>query len=183
MEAVPSMDVIHIFALKDDRIFDLNRKVEEMQKTLQEINKEFERFMQLTGSAWSELTTVESQAKIYNDRLEEMQKTLVRCLPYVEPEVTQEGYGFFPGGDPTKFHPDTENSLQEIENWQEACKRWKVTKEVEEGSHRWLTDGAGNVIGTATVANLGMGIYTYEDEEAKEIVEFIRALKGVPNDL
>jgi hypothetical protein len=35
IEQVPSMTVIHLIAIKDNRIFDLKRKVEEMQKTLE----------------------------------------------------------------------------------------------------------------------------------------------------
>lgn len=114
----------------------------------------------------------------YVDKKEQQNAALIamlqRCLPYIEPEIEQSGYGFFPGGDPTKFIPDEDNSPQEIENWKEACKRWNESKEGAEGSHRWLTDGAGEVIGTATIAHLGMGMYTYEDEEAKEIVKFIK---------
>jgi hypothetical protein len=39
IEQVPSMTVIHLIAIKDNRIFDLKRKVEEMQKTLEEAKR------------------------------------------------------------------------------------------------------------------------------------------------
>jgi hypothetical protein len=126
-------------------------------------------------------------ANMFIDEVESLQQQnkqlidmLTRCLPYVEPNAEHFGYGFFPGGDPTKFTPDEQmNSMQEIENWKEACKRWNEGNgEGEESSHRWLTDGDGKVIGTATVASLGMGSYIDLDEEAKEIVEYIKALQG-----
>lgn len=77
------------------------------------------------------------------------------------------GYGFFPGGDPREFTPDSEMcSNSEIQAWKEACDKWNQAERVViEGSHRWLTDAEGNVIGTATVSGLGIGTYWYDDKE------------------
>lgn len=76
-------------------------------------------------------------------------------------------YGFFPGGDPRDFIPDEESCTEkEITAWKEACALWNEGKKVVcEGSHRWLVDGEGNVIGTATVSSFGIGIYYYEEDE------------------
>lgn len=82
----------------------------------------------------------------------------------------QHGYGFFPGGDPRDFTPDPECcSKKEIEAWKEACASWdRGEKVVCEGSHRWITDKDGNVIGTATVSSFGIGVYTYEYDDEEE---------------
>lgn len=111
-------------------------------------------------------------------KVEEMQKTLERCLPYIELEIDQQGYGFFPGGDPTQFIPDEDNTPEQHNNWTKACEAWNERKEAAKGSHVNLANADGKYMGHITIANLGMGVYNYQDEEAKEIVEFIQALKG-----
>lgn len=85
----------------------------------------------------------------------------------------QIGYGFFPGGDPRDFTPDSECcTAEEKAAWKEACEQWnRGEKVVCEGSHRWLVDREGNVIGTATVSGFGIGIYTYDEEEYFETTE------------
>lgn len=77
------------------------------------------------------------------------------------------GYGFFPGGDPRDFTPDFGDcSEKEITAWKEACQQWNEGKRVVcEGSHRWLVDSKGNVIGTATVSSFGIGTYVYDMED------------------
>jgi hypothetical protein len=113
---------------------------------------------------------VERQTK----EIEILQQLLKRSLPYIETEVEQHGYGFFPGGDPTAFTPDEQmNRPQEIENWKEACKRWNDGNRYgEPSSHMPIVRGE-EVIGHATVAKLGMGSYIYVDEEAKALVDAI----------
>lgn len=77
------------------------------------------------------------------------------------------GYGYFIGGDPRKFSPDIELcTKEEIAAWEEACKQWNEGNEIEcVGSHRWITNADGKVIGTATVSSFGIGVYEYEDEQ------------------
>jgi len=115
------------------------------------------------------------------DELEKVQKeiekrdhVLKNCLNFVEPQVEHHGYGFFPGGNPNLFFPDAEmNSPQEIENWNEACKRWdEGNTEGEPSSHVPLIIG-NEVIGSATIARLGMGSYVDVDEDAKTLLDSI----------
>lgn len=81
--------------------------------------------------------------------------------------MREQSYGFFPGGDPRDFTPDFEGCTpQEIEAWKEACDSWnRGEKVVCEGSHRWLVDAEGKVIGTATVSSFGIGTYWFDLEE------------------
>lgn len=81
--------------------------------------------------------------------------------------MKQMGYGFFPGGDPRNFSPDQELCRkEEIEAWKEACEQWnREEKVICEGSHRWLVNAEGEVMGTATVSSFGIGIYFWDDEE------------------
>lgn len=105
---------------------------------------------------------------------------LDKCLEYIEPQVEHYGYGFFPGGDPTTFTPDSDNRPEEIENWKEACRRWNEgNKEGEPSSHVPFDLGEG-IVGHATVAKLGMGSYIDVDEDAAEIVKTIQSLKEQP---
>ncbi len=77
------------------------------------------------------------------------------------------GYGFFCGGDPTKFHPDEEScSEQELENHKLACKLWRETLMMgktpsqEECPSSWLYDKDGKA--TIHVLRAPYGIGTYE---------------------
>lgn len=81
--------------------------------------------------------------------------------------MRQMGYGFFPGGDPREFTPDFECcNEKEISSWKEACEQWNRGERIVcEGSHRWVVDGEGKVIGTATVSSFGIGVYFWDDEE------------------
>ena len=80
--------------------------------------------------------------------------------------MEQMSYGFFPGGDPRNFTPDFEScSEKEINDWEEACQQWNEGKRVVcEGSHRWLVDSEGKIVGTATVSSFGIGVYMFDDE-------------------
>lgn len=106
---------------------------------------------------------------------ERLRAALENVRAYIKQQVEEHDYGFFPGGDPTRFIPDEEvNTPEEIENWKDACERWNSgDKTGEEGSHRWLTNEDGEIIGTSTVAKLGMGICTYINEEAKAVLDAI----------
>lgn len=85
------------------------------------------------------------------------------------------GYGYFPGGDPRCFTPDSEESgttTEERAAWEAACARWdKAEREgkpvlAEPGSctHETLVDPTtGKPVGRAIVtrARFGLGGYSY----------------------
>jgi uncharacterized protein YecE (DUF72 family) len=75
-------------------------------------------------------------------------------------------YGFFTGGDPRDFYPDDECcNEKEIERWKEAVRQWNEGEQEEyPGSHRWIRNENGEVIGHGTVATFGIGVYLYIDD-------------------
>lgn len=78
------------------------------------------------------------------------------------------GYGFFPGGDPRRFTPDSEESgtmQDERAAWEAACAKWNEAEKAavqltaEEGSCLHLP---GLII---TRSGFGLGVYTYECDD------------------
>ncbi len=87
------------------------------------------------------------------------------------------GYGFFCGGDPRKFHPDSEGcSEEEIAHHKAACALWDEaeargeTPEPEACPSGFLYDEDGKCVGHVLRAPYGIGIYTYEvdDDDTEE---------------
>lgn len=74
-------------------------------------------------------------------------------------------YGFFPGGDPRKFHPDGDSSEEEHSNHKKACKEWNdaelLKSDLPESSPDCLH--APNII--VTRCQFGLGGYTYECDD------------------
>lgn len=72
-------------------------------------------------------------------------------------------YGFFNGGDPRDFKPDEECCTpEEINKWKEAVTLWNNTNNVKyEGSHYWIYNEVGHIVGSGTNATFGIGAYLY----------------------
>lgn len=81
----------------------------------------------------------------------------------------QTGYGFFCGGDPRKFHPDSDCSEKEIANHKAACKLWDEAESrgekypPEECPSGFIYDTDGKCVGHVLRAPYGIGIYEYDD--------------------
>lgn len=71
-------------------------------------------------------------------------------------------YGFFPGGDPRKFEPDTElNTPEEIASWKTACLAWNEGRQkVQPGGCVVMPDGV-----ILNISNFGLGVYEYDEDE------------------
>lgn len=91
---------------------------------------------------------------------------------------THSGYGMFPGGDPRRFVPDSEesNSPQEIATHKAACAAWNAaeakgeTMDPVQGSvHGQLVDRKTSEVQGAFIAcgtaGFGMGVYTYDCDD------------------
>lgn len=80
------------------------------------------------------------------------------------------GYGYFPGGDPRKFHPDLDCcSEKEIEAHRLACEAWNrgEMKECPPGSGV-LVDSDGKPCGFWDGGPFGIGGYEMNDEDDDE---------------
>ena len=97
--------------------------------------------------------------------------------------VTQSGYGFFHGGDPRKFHPDSEcSSPEEIAAHEITCAQWDAGNQVEAPAEEhgpWVRDGE-MVLGDRPEGegwrgvcvrreSYGLGSYEYEMDDAEYI--------------
>lgn len=99
--------------------------------------------------------------------------TQYRC-----PHPHQEsGYGFFHGGDPRDFHPDSDSTPKERENHRKACALWDEaeargeTPEPEKCPSGWEYDADGKPIMHVLRAPYGIGVYTMEWEQFFESVD------------
>ena len=77
-------------------------------------------------------------------------------------------YGFFPGGDPRKFSPDSEDCTDaERAAHKEACRIWDEAEAAgrsmnpEEPSGSWLASDDGKAVMHILKANFGIGTYSY----------------------
>ena len=84
----------------------------------------------------------------------------------------ESGYGYFCGGDPRNFYPDSDCSEQEIANWKQACE-FAETKGLDdlECPSGWIYDAAGKPVMHILRAPFGIGVYTYEYETFFEAME------------
>lgn len=80
--------------------------------------------------------------------------------------VTEYGYGFFPGGDPRLFSPDGDATLEELENHRLACEAWDRGEQVSEPDCQHLPG--------AIVTRCQFGFGSYEWTEALWPWEWVR---------
>ncbi len=82
--------------------------------------------------------------------------------------IQEGGYGFFPGGDPRRFHPDSECCTEEeIKAHKEACEFWDnatATPEPLKSECGWIYDKNGSPVAHICGSPFGVGCYTYEME-------------------
>jgi len=80
-------------------------------------------------------------------------------------------YGFFPGGDPRKFYPDTESCTEEeIKLYREHCALWDQGFRPADAvkTCEWIHGENGSTIHVARSA-YGLGTYSFDwDEESIE---------------
>lgn len=83
---------------------------------------------------------------------------------------THGGYGFFPGGDPRRFQPDSENTPEQLAAHEAAVKRWNEAEAkgeplppAEKGScNPVVLERDGEVVGGAIVCGSAFGLGGYE---------------------
>lgn len=82
------------------------------------------------------------------------------------------GYGFFPGGDPRDFSPDTESCTdEEINAHAEECGRWERGERADEGHSGRIADVEtkhGRGVALVCGHRFGIGTYTMKCECAGE---------------
>lgn len=105
----------------------------------------------------------------------EIKEALEAALPYVESAAEpQSVYGFFHGGDPRKFSPDEESSTEEErENHRKACEAFTEDKPLARCCEHIE---AGKVKMIITRAPFGLGVSTYQDDDAVRVLQKIKAL-------
>ena len=80
-------------------------------------------------------------------------------------------YGYYPGGDPRGFSPDEESStVEERAAHKTACEAWERGECPDPGGPHKPFEG-----GHLTVSHYGLGVYTYTDEEAEDVLEQLDA--------
>lgn len=110
--------------------------------------------------------------------IEKLRSALKFVEEYAKPEV---GYGFFPGGDPRDFTPDSKASTPEEHNrWVEDCALAKIHGVMQEPAGTW-------VAGSHILRQFyGLGSYIYRNIEAEDclrlLIEVIKELKGEGNE-
>jgi len=72
--------------------------------------------------------------------------------------VKGHGYGFFPGGDPRLFSPDSDSTPEELENHRSACEAWGSG---QQSSHPDCYHGSNYVL---TSCQFGLGSYEWAEE-------------------
>ena len=94
-------------------------------------------------------------------------------------------YGFFPGGDPRTFSPDSEDCTEaEAAAHKEACRIWDEAEAAgrgmnpEEPSGSWLVSDDGKTIMHILKANFGIGTYSYPTYAAQIARAAIAAAEG-----
>ena len=76
------------------------------------------------------------------------------------------GYGFFPGGDPRRFHPDDSATPEEIATHKAVCGAWdKGTVEMAPQDPDCLHLDGGSAKAIMTRCQFGLGVYTYDCED------------------
>lgn len=87
--------------------------------------------------------------------------------PWMCKEQVGSVYGFFHGGDPRHFHPDSEDcSPQEIENHRKACEQADEADRLNADPglpcpSGWIRDENGKAIAHVLRAPFGIGVTTY----------------------
>ena len=99
-------------------------------------------------------------------------------------------YGFFHGGDPRNFHPDSEGVTDtERENHRKACQLWNEaeargeTPTPEECPSGWIRDAEGKPIMHVLRAPYGIGVTSEEIKTGRVAIEVARNLERVAKQL
>jgi len=74
------------------------------------------------------------------------------------PKLKSFGYGFFPGGDPRLFSPDSDSTPEEIENHRATCAAWDAGAR----NSRPDCEHLGPVV--LTSCQFGLGSYEYTED-------------------
>jgi hypothetical protein len=79
---------------------------------------------------------------------------------FIKVKVTEGGYGFFPGGDPRQFHPDSEGQTEEeAAKHKAACAAWDAGKTTSEPDGVCIPG-----VGFIDRCQFGLGSYEWTEE-------------------
>lgn len=83
-----------------------------------------------------------------------------RALGWLTVRHTGHGYGFFPGGDPRQFHPDSEGQTpEEAENHKAACAAWDAGSTASESDGQCIPG-----VGFIDRCQFGLGSYEWTED-------------------
>jgi hypothetical protein len=123
-------------------------------------------------------TVIECLVELVRQRAD-LRAALDAAREYVEMAAQEEeGYGFFPGGDPRAFHPDVECCKpNELAAHKADCEAWDAGNQVHSVRYgREVTEHEGKVA-SVHFSGYGLGTYTYRDPAAVEALGLLeRAL-------
>ena len=90
---------------------------------------------------------------------------------------TEYCYGFFPGGDPRLFSPDSDSMPEELENHRQACAAWDRGECRSESDGQWVSENEAPEGVPTRIIHLQrcqFGLGSYEWTEDLWIWEYIR---------
>lgn len=109
-------------------------------------------------------------------------EVLKKVLPVIEQQSEIPGYGFFTGGDPRDFTPDSDASTAEEQaKWKADCEAYaKGEIGPQPTGDRWLTNAAGEVVGHLQLGGYGLGSYIWRDRDMQSLAAEVReAIDGM----
>ena len=125
------------------------------------------------ATAVNEFRGTNAPAAAELDRLKAINGELLAALREIAQDEDVQ-YGFFPGGDPRKFSPDSEDCTEaERAAHKEACRIWDEAEAAgrsmnpEEPSGSWLHSEDGKTVLHRLKANFGIGTYNYPTHAAQ----------------
>lgn len=84
-------------------------------------------------------------------------------------EQGEMGYGFFPGGDPRNFTPDSDSTEEERANHKRACEAADSGQVHMDSDGQWV--GEGDMVAHITICQFGLGVYTMPDPVAGKFLD------------
>ncbi len=102
----------------------------------------------------------------FNQMLEALKAIVPTLQEMAQPDAV---YGFFHGGDPRQFHPDSDSTDTERASHKAACEEYERNQTASPSccEHR---DGM-----IITKAPFGLGVNTYQDENAVRLLALVEA--------
>lgn len=94
-------------------------------------------------------------------------------LELAEISSTRSGYGFFPGGDPRCFSPDSDSTPEELERHKLACAAWDRGEHLD-SEPAGVSAGDEKSFVHVTLSKFGIGGFSFRNEEMVELAKVLR---------